>query len=191
MLSCPRAELAFGADAELMLRLLQWNVWGVGCGSHCLCDLSSFPLNSEEWVLFKSCPGKELPHDLRRGVKCLWQGAEPLQGGHLYHQKLNQECPFLSKQTGKGIGWCLLHTADGKGLPWAGWSILSSRGSGQALCHCRGMFHLLRAVHAFCKGKKKWGCAYIFMNIFKLQSTRQREGGGWCNDLEIGELRGN
>lgn len=99
--------MTWASDAELsQARIGLWSrCWDhvqvptVGCDSHWLCDLSLFTLGSEE--LFRSCPGKELPHYLRCGVKCFWRRPESLEGGHLYHQKLEQECPFLRKQPGK------------------------------------------------------------------------------------------
>lgn len=58
---------------------------------------------------------------------------------------------------------------------------------GQPLFCCKGMLYPFRWVCACCTGKK-WECIYTFMNIFKLQSTREREEGAWYHSPEIGEL---
>lgn len=182
-------------------------MWGgAGHNSHYLCDLSSLIPNTEEKVLFKSCAGNLNISYLGCGVMYLLltenHRPKPLEVGHLYHQELNRECPFLRKQTWKG-------GSDGAfSTRWMRKASFGTSGfvklvhpqflclrnvlclPGQPLfCH-EGMFHPFRWVCAFCKERKKGGCIYTFLNIFKSQSTRGREGGAWCCSLEIGKLTG-
>lgn len=118
----------------------------------------------------------------------------PLDVRHSCHQKLNWECLLLRKQTWKGNSGTF-------STPWIRllWDVrlvhpqLSCLRKvlcllGQPVFCLKDTLPPFRWACAFCKGKKKWGCIYTFISIFKLQLSRRKEGGAWWWNLEIEEI---
>lgn len=110
---------------------------------------------------------------------------KPLELGHPYHQKLNQEGPFLRKQTWKGDsdGASSRQWMQKGSFGMSSWSTLSSCVSEkyfvyqeQSLFCQEGMLHLSGQVCAFCKGKKEMRMYYTLTNILKLQSPEGGKG---------------